>query len=586
MLHYIYDARDKGEKLTGSIIKAIALETSLKMNINNFGASNGWLFSFFKRNGLSMSDFNSKVVDHSNENESSTVIDANTENVQEISEIQYEIEYSEEPETHENEYSEVIEVNDWRSWCKFCGTMEQTEPLDGLDENTYEIFKSFFKFSLNYIQNSCAKCKLSFEESYKFLMKVKTVENMFIELEENETQHLVTNEIIAAIRQKYLADDVNNILDPEYITEEQENKEEKVIEETEEIVYETDYLEDEDYVVVEESIDEPSDANKTIPMNSSRTQDDDLYIYECHICNENFERMCFLTIHTQKAHNCLPQVACTCGKYLATWGSLMAHKRKHSTEPANFICDLCSSSFHTKTGLSIHIKFKHSKNTADVKYNCDICNIEFNDVLDWKNHNRSHKLVNDEKLQVECEFCMKKLSNKYSLRAHIATVHEKQKTILCHLCSKGFSNKSNLRSHLVSHTTEHVACHICNQVFKNRVSLQSHKKVHKPHSALKFACNHCGKRFHNRNHLERHMISHSSVKNFKCTYDGCDAAYKWEKDLKNHESVHQGLKKHQCEFCQRFFTDIANLRKHKLKHHHDELDIYELKYGKRRTMAQ
>jgi len=580
ILNYIYEARENAEKLTGSIIKSVALETSIKMNIKNFAASNGWLFSFFKRNGLSISDFNSKIrtsdekIDVSTEpNSQNTSIEVKDE-TKEI-EDEYAIEEIQETDIVDEDTENVIE-NDiyWRNWCKFCGTPDdQTETIYSLDENVYDLFQKIIRLNVNYEIKSCQKCKSSFEELQKFLSRGKIVDSMFSELEEEEMSCPLTEERIYAIRAKYLweeciSDDTEHLNTPD-----------------EEIVYEEHYLDDNDikyeqvpdYEEIEEStIDDCENFENTERCKS--LQDEELFVYNCHICSETFERMCFLSNHTRQIHHCLPQVACSCGKYLATWDSLMAHKRKHSVEPADFICDICHACFQTKTGLSIHIKFKHNKKPK-TEFICSICNEQFNNSTMLKNHRRTHV-----DLQIECPFCTKKLANKYSLKTHISTVHERQKTILCHLCTKGFANKSNLRSHLLSHTTELVECNVCNQVFKNKISLQSHKKIHKPKEKLNFACNQCDKRFHNRNHLERHKISHSNEKNFRCTFEGCDAAYKWEKDLKNHESAHNGFKKHQCQFCTRYFIDTANLRKHKLKQHQDELTEYELKYGKRNSM--
>ncbi|KAL7040968.1 hypothetical protein ACKWTF_000560 [Chironomus riparius] len=561
ILNYIFEARENGEKLTGNIIKSVALETSVKMNIKNFAASNGWLFSFFKRNGISISDFNSKL------NTTTKHIGATAEPNIQSTDIAYEYNVEEIQETDTIEECTEPTI-DWRNWCKFCGSTENTETITSLDESVYDLFQKNIKLNVNYDVRSCEKCKTSFEELQRFLSRGKIVNSMFDELEEEESSNLLTDDRIYAIRAQYLWE--------ECISEdtEQLNSPENEIQE----VYEEDYLEEtvndfdeiQPYEVIEEMSTDICESFEN-EEKSKTLQDEELYVYNCHMCSETFERMCFLSNHTRQIHNCLPQVACSCGKYLATWDSLMAHKRKHSDEPAEFFCETCHASFQTKTGLSIHIKFKHNKKPR-TEFICNICNEQFKDIVMLKNHRRTHV-----DLQLECQYCTKKLSNKYSLKNHISTVHERQKTILCHLCTKGFSTKSNLRSHLVSHTTELVECNICNQVFKNKISLQSHKKIHKPKEQLNFACTQCDKRFHNRNHLERHTISHSNEKNYRCSYEGCCSAYKWEKDLKNHESTHDGLKRHLCQFCPRGFVDIANLRKHKLKQHPEELSEYELK---------
>ena len=205
ILNYIYEARENAEKLTGSIIKSVALETSIKMNIKNFAASNGWLFSFFKRNGLSISDFNSKV------RPSDEKVDLITEPIiqkkEETKEIddEYAIEEIQETENVDEDLENVIENdNDWRNWCKFCGTTDdQTETIYSLDENVYDLFQKIVRLNVNYEIRSCQKCKSSIEELQKFLSRGKIVDSMFAELEEEEMSCPLTEERIYAIRRKY-----------------------------------------------------------------------------------------------------------------------------------------------------------------------------------------------------------------------------------------------------------------------------------------------------------------------------------------------------------------------------------------------
>lgn len=271
---------------------------------------------------------------------------------------------------------------------------------------------------------------------------------------------------------------------------------------------------------------------------SPRMIDEDMYEYKCHICSETFERMHFLSNHTRIAHQVMPKVACTCGRYLATWDSLMSHKRKHTAVEKNFRCDICSDAFKTKVGLSIHVKFKHEK--PQRLHECTVCGRKFKDASILKAHKRTH-LPDDQKFICECEICGKKMVNKWSLKYHISTIHEKAQSHFCHLCGRGFGNKSNLRSHVISHSTENVTCFVCGGIFKNRISLQSHRKIHKPESERKFSCTVCQKTFHNRNHRSRHMISHSEVRGFKCPFPNCVNEYKWQKDLNNHMAgVHTG----------------------------------------------
>lgn len=401
----------------------------------------------------------------------------------------------------------------------------------------------------------CEDCSASLENIFKMMLKSRAVDNMLMELQERLKTESMTNENITEIRREFGFDCDEDSIES-YLTEvlyEEDPKEETIEYEQkpdEELLYE-DIDEDVESLSAVEEVEYEQEENEQhiiaeqlaqeteIFNNNKRSPDEDMYEYKCHICNELFDRMCFLSNHTRTMHQCMPKVACCgCGRYLSTWDSLMAHKRKHSPEESNYKCDFCSTAFRTKTGLSIHIKFKHEKPAKT--FTCNTCGKTFKEQSVLKGHMRVH-LPDAEKFAFECEICGKKMVNRFSLKYHISTIHEKEKNHFCHLCGRGFGNKSNLRSHLISHSTENVSCDVCGGIFKNRVSLQSHKKIHKPKHLRKFSCKTCNKTFHSQHHLSRHSIAHSDERRFKCPFPNCLNEYKWQKDLNNHlAAVHTG----------------------------------------------
>jgi Zinc finger, C2H2 type len=397
----------------------------------------------------------------------------------------------------------------------------------------------------------CEECFFVLEDIKSVVTKSQRVQQMFETLQEKElTESLSSDDLnkfrlefgfaenFEDITEVYLDEDTK-FAQASYVKEETDEIEEDGFGYFEEVVYEEldspstlDELELENGEHVEFEIKQETAVEIAKELNDKFS-----FNYVCHICQQTFDKMYELSNHTREAHQTLPKVECSCGRYLSTWDSLMAHKRKHSPGENPFSCDLCSLSFRTKTGLSIHIKFKHEK---PVKLNaCNICKKHFKENSSLKNHMRTH-LSDAEKFAFECSICGKKVVNKYSLKYHIQTIHEGRKQHFCHLCGRGFGNKSNLRSHLISHTTENVSCTVCGGKFKNRISLQSHMKLHKDQARV-FPCRICDKTFYNRNHLTRHMAAHTEEKSFKCKYPNCSSEYKWEKDLKNHVvGVHSG----------------------------------------------
>lgn len=242
-----------------------------------------------------------------------------------------------------------------------------------------------------------------------------------------------------------------------------------------------------------DSVDTTSEAVyiSDVVASAPKAPDEFQYTFKCHVCYETFEQFCILSNHARNAHGCMPQVECTCGRYLATWDSLMVHRRKHSKLEATFCCSQCGMKFRTQPGLSIHIKFKHDRPAKC--HECQICLHQFKERSVLKAHMKTH-LPDAEKYLFECEYCNKCLVNKSSLQHHISTIHQSAKNHFCHLCGRAFGHKSNLRSHLISHQTENVSCDVCSKVFKNRISLQSHRKIHKPSQEMGYQCHFCDKR--------------------------------------------------------------------------------------------
>lgn len=552
VLTWMHQARDRGSKITGSQIKAVALENASKSGLVEFSGSNGWLQSFFRRHGIVLSEFN-KFSDTTLQNikvkdiEASSIIECEEYEVEDNKKNIKLIEGNSQQQEEEivEEPLEYIYTGEWKNWCRTCGS--DTDQFIDIEQNVYEVITLLLNIQPDESTKFCEQCYSTFHEIASFMDKAMNCESMFKELDDFERKNSLYDELALKIRSDY-GISVKNEQHTENLIVEQLDEVEKLdeYEDDQEMSEEvkadvvTIYSNAQEYynedganemmgIEVFDSEEIVKDNSKLSTQNSSLRHDESEYDFSCHICCRKFDRMCFLTNHTRDLHGCLPQVACiTCGKYLATWESIMSHKRKHSTEPANFCCLLCNSRFVTQAGLNIHIKMKHEGVKAvkaeKTSTACDVCNKVFKDANTLKQHSRVH-LPDDAKFPFMCDLCDKRLVNKYSLKHHIASVHEKTKTISCNICQKLFASRSNLRSHLISHTTENVACPICNAVFKNRISLQSHKKLH--NNSKNFACPDCGKLFFNRNHLERHRISHSDLRSYQCEHPGCVMAYKW-----------------------------------------------------------
>lgn len=169
VLAFMMESRSRNERISGSVIKAMALEIASELNLVNFAASNGWLFSFFKRNQISINEFNqatdAKRFIPENVNDE-YIIEEVIENIEKIKEnedilveaVNTEFECSEhenEPENEEFVEPEIIEEDEesqldsvsdseWRCWCRLCGSREtQIE----VDQKVADIAQQLFNVS-------------------------------------------------------------------------------------------------------------------------------------------------------------------------------------------------------------------------------------------------------------------------------------------------------------------------------------------------------------------------------------------------------------------------------------------------------
>lgn len=157
------ESRQEKEKLSGSIVKSVALEIAAELGVENFSASNGWLDSFFRRHRITISKFNQGIQNDSAGYEAKSDLQIQTmpineylhespeeqQKLQEVDETEVQLEEivydqlqddfrNEEGEFHvelvEDEHSEEAHQNavdqPWKSWCRMCGNCETISVVD------------------------------------------------------------------------------------------------------------------------------------------------------------------------------------------------------------------------------------------------------------------------------------------------------------------------------------------------------------------------------------------------------------------------------------------------------------------------
>ncbi|CAG2217681.1 KRAB [Mytilus edulis] len=138
-----------------------------------------------------------------------------------------------------------------------------------------------------------------------------------------------------------------------------------------------------------------------------------------------------------------------------------------------YLCHVCGLMFQSRSGLSIHIKDKH---TLIFRYKCSTCGDGFNRLWDFRGHVNLHNNIRTEK----CPLCSKQFAYKNSLNVHIKANHSKEKEVpsyLCSTCGCGYKSLDALREHRkVVHEGRLLSC-ICGKQFKWRSSQKYHLSV-------------------------------------------------------------------------------------------------------------
>ncbi|XP_064642627.1 uncharacterized protein LOC135496953 [Lineus longissimus] len=169
-----------------------------------------------------------------------------------------------------------------------------------------------------------------------------------------------------------------------------------------------------------------------------------------------------------------------CGKELRSKASLKDHRRTHTPQIRNKICDLCGKAFTTRRFLRIHINGVHGTK----KHICphEGCGIAFNTRNMVRTHvNRVH--LHLKKVKCTYESCSRLFFSRSELQQHIRVYHTKEKLFTCTWegCGKAFRTPYHVQVHMRIHTDEKpLKCPHCDYRARQRNALNWHLKKHDP----------------------------------------------------------------------------------------------------------
>ncbi|XP_035457365.1 zinc finger protein 836 [Spodoptera frugiperda] len=192
-----------------------------------------------------------------------------------------------------------------------------------------------------------------------------------------------------------------------------------------------------------------------------------------------------------------------CGVKFTSSSNLRRHKARIHSVIRDFICDICSKTFKTKTRLESHM-VKHNANIAKKLAYCTICKVQYKNIYVYRNHLKSS--ANHTEKFYSCPVCSKKFASKVYWTNHYNFYHLKKSQYKCDVCNKMFISHWKLKNHKqiyhgLSRTRDH-ACDLCSKKFYTLPTLRSHRLTHSEQRS--YMCEDCGHTFKQRAALYTH----------------------------------------------------------------------------------
>lgn len=147
----------------------------------------------------------------------------------------------------------------------------------------------------------------------------------------------------------------------------------------------------------------------------------------------------------------------------------------HSQSTGSFCCHLCESVFNTKKGLESHKKRKHVDRN---RFQCTLCSKSYvqNSTL-----NRHVNAEHTQRKKFECKKCGKVFYYSCYFSHHMASKHQGI-TYCCFICKGIFARKQALQYHMDSrmHSEKKIQCPVqsCLKKYTQKTSLKRHIKAY------------------------------------------------------------------------------------------------------------
>lgn len=219
------------------------------------------------------------------------------------------------------------------------------------------------------------------------------------------------------------------------------------------------------------------------------------------------------------------------------------------SEGNSFICELCYTSFSSKTNLDRHRR-THS---GEKPFKCRYCSMSFGMIQYRTKHERIHT---GEK-PFKCPHCEYRSTDKSSVNRHLkrdvcssqlALKSANINTTPIQPSEHQFTPKSEDEGTLKDSDT--VFCQPSHT--ENQQNVTSRKK--------RFECEFCGKILPLNAELEKHRRTHTGEKPYKCQY--CSMSFAINHYRVKHERIHTGERPYKCPHCPYRSKDKSSVNRH------------------------
>ena len=246
--------------------------------------------------------------------------------------------------------------------------------------------------------------------------------------------------------------------------------------------------------------------------------------------------------------------------------NLTQHLRVHNDEKT-FECITCARMFRSSSNLKVHIKSVHTKEKI---FNCDYCEKAFATKWQKQSHTKTnHIRKREESFDCTVLGCGRTFLKYQSLAAHLKSGHRAQYSN-CQAASQSentinTSSNTNVKKQLQ-------VCESCGKTLKGGVkALQRHQRLAgcKAENVPEIQCSICSKLVSSRSlkaHLEYHKKKDDAVNNSCCggnlACQVCQKTFTTVVSLQRHKLIHDNLKPHICSICKKRFRQKGSLDSH------------------------